>query len=115
MSIIINEDCIAKVPNRFDLVLLASQRVRDLNNGIPPTITGNHTKMVTALKEISAGNLDIGKLREAQITAIQKGFNEIEDITEEDQEDKTIESFEFNDEGLAFNDFDYVEECIDEP
>lgn len=115
MSIITNEDCRDKVFSKFDLVLLASQRVRDLNNGIPATIKADNTKVIIALKEIAAGSLDIGKLREAQISSMQKSFDEVDYKVEEVQVSK-YESFEVNDEDLPYDDFDYGtdEEYIDE-
>ena len=48
------EDCVDKVPNRFELVMLASHRGRELAQGTPPTVTRDNDKNpVVALREIA--------------------------------------------------------------
>jgi DNA-directed RNA polymerase subunit omega len=65
------EDCYKTFPNRFELILAAGQRVRQLQNGHKPTIKSNSRENVTALREIAAGNFGrellrgVGKTKEA--------------------------------------------------
>ena len=77
------EDCIEQVPNRFELVVLTSERARNISSGAPLTIERNNDKNpVIALREIAAGNIDIEKLRDSQIANLQKN-NKLDDITDE--------------------------------
>ncbi len=77
------EDCIEQVPNRFELVVLTSERARNISSGAPLTIERNNDKNpVIALREIAAGNIDIEKLRDSQIANLQKN-NKMDDITDE--------------------------------
>ena len=67
------EDCIDKIPNRFDLVILAAERVREIMSGAPCTITRDNDKMtVVALREISDHCVDPEVLRENLIRNNQK-------------------------------------------
>jgi len=52
------EDCLEKVENRFQLVMLASKRVKQLYKGALPLIEPkNNRQVVTALREIAAGKI----------------------------------------------------------
>ena len=51
------EDCMAKVNNRFALVILASKRARQLLEGAPPVVPSKNKICVTALREIAAGKV----------------------------------------------------------
>lgn len=63
------EDCRNYIPNRFELVILAAQRAKDLALGMPPLINKTRDKdPVLALREIAAGRIDHDKLRELVIT-----------------------------------------------
>jgi DNA-directed RNA polymerase subunit omega len=67
------EDCIAKVPNRFDLVLLAAQRARQLASGAPLTIERDNDKNpVVALREIAVENVSLSELERHLIEGLQK-------------------------------------------
>jgi len=67
MARITVEDCLAHVDNRFDLVLLATKRARQLANGVDPTLPWQNDKAtVVALREIAAGKISNAVLREAQ-------------------------------------------------
>ena len=53
------EDCLDHVDNRFDLVLLATKRARQLSNGVDPLLPWENDKAtVVALREIAAGLVD---------------------------------------------------------
>lgn len=59
-----NSDTLPFVESRYELGMLASQRVRDLNGGATPVVErGNDKPTVTALREIASGKLDIANLR----------------------------------------------------
>ena len=52
------EDCLEKVENRFQLVILAAKRVKQLYKGAQPLIESkNNRQVVTALREIAAGKI----------------------------------------------------------
>jgi DNA-directed RNA polymerase subunit omega len=57
MSRITVEDCLQKVDNRFELVVLASKRARQLFKGAKPLIDSENREVVVALREISAGKV----------------------------------------------------------
>ena len=60
------EDCVEKVPNRFDLVLLAAQRARDIRSGAELTVERDNDKnAVVALREIAEETVDLETLRHA--------------------------------------------------
>mgnify|MGYP001332554240 CR=1 FL=1 len=67
------EDCIDKVENRFDLVLLASHRARQISQGAPITVDRDNDKNpVVALREIADETLSPGDLKEDLIHSLQK-------------------------------------------
>ncbi len=67
------EDCVDKVPNRFDLVMLAAHRARSLSSGAPLTISRDNDKNpVVALREIAEETLSADDLREAAIESFQR-------------------------------------------
>jgi DNA-directed RNA polymerase subunit omega len=67
------EDCIDKVDNRFELVLLAGHRARQISQGQPITIDRDNDKNpVVALREIAEETLSPGDLKEDLIHSLQK-------------------------------------------
>jgi DNA-directed RNA polymerase subunit omega len=67
------EDCVDKVSNRFDLVLLAAQRARQISGGADLTIDRDRDKNpVVALREIAEETVKPRDLNEAIITNLQK-------------------------------------------
>lgn len=59
-----NSDTLPYVESRYELGMLASQRVRDLNGGAEPVIErGNDKLTVVALREIASGKLDVDAVR----------------------------------------------------
>ncbi|HEU4341584.1 MAG TPA: DNA-directed RNA polymerase subunit omega [Candidatus Binatia bacterium] len=53
MARITVEDCLAKIPNRFQLVMVAAKRARQLFKGAKPLIESENREIVTALREIA--------------------------------------------------------------
>jgi DNA-directed RNA polymerase subunit omega len=67
------EDCVDKVPNRFELVMLAAHRARSLASGAPLTIDRDNDKNpVVALREIADETLTADALREQAIESYQR-------------------------------------------
>ncbi|HZF37012.1 MAG TPA: DNA-directed RNA polymerase subunit omega [Candidatus Angelobacter sp.] len=118
------EDCIIKVPNRFDLVMVAAQRARDISSGAALTIERDNDKNpVVALREIADTTIDLDALTNAVVQGLRKHVETEEPVEEgsfgtgdtdilsdlsqtadeavgEDDEDDEIEG-EFEDEPLA--------------
>jgi len=118
------EDCIIKVPNRFDLVMVAAQRARDISSGAALTIERDNDKNpVVALREIADTTIDLEALTNAVVQGLRKHVETEEPVEEgsfgtgdtdilsdlsqtpdeavaEDEEDDDIEG-EFEDEPLA--------------
>jgi DNA-directed RNA polymerase subunit omega len=68
MARITVEDCLEKIPNRFQLVLAATYRARMLSQGHAPKIESRGNKPgVTALREIAAGQIGLEMLRKVPI------------------------------------------------
>jgi DNA-directed RNA polymerase subunit omega len=67
------EDCVDKIPNRFDLVLMAAHRGRQLSGGAEPLLDRDRDKNpVVALREIAGKNLTPENLREDFIKSLQR-------------------------------------------
>jgi DNA-directed RNA polymerase subunit omega len=67
------EDCVDKVPNRFELVMLAAHRARSLASGSPLTVDRDNDKNpVVALREIAEETLTANQLREDAIESFQR-------------------------------------------
>ena len=77
------EDCVLKVPNRFELVLLAAQRARDITAGAPISLDRDNDKNpVVALREIADETVQLDQLQNSVITGMQKHV-EIDEPEEE--------------------------------
>jgi DNA-directed RNA polymerase subunit omega len=67
------EDCIIRIPNRFELVMLAAQRARNISAGAPLTLDRDRDKNpVVALREIADQTLGLNELEDALIQTQQK-------------------------------------------
>src|SRR5207253_8610288 len=67
------EDCVLKVPNRFELVLLAAQRAREITSGAPLTLDRDDDKNpVIALREIAEDTVGLDHLRGSVVRGMQK-------------------------------------------
>lgn len=75
------EDCVTIIPNRFELVLLASQRARDIAAGVDLTVDRDNDKnAVVALREVAEQSIDFSELRRH----IVRGVNRHADLNLED-------------------------------
>ncbi|HVH37658.1 MAG TPA: DNA-directed RNA polymerase subunit omega [Sphingomicrobium sp.] len=78
------EDCVDKIPNRFDLILAAGQRARQISGGADLTIDRDRDKNpVVALREIAEETVRPRDLAEAVVSNLQKVRVDEEDETEE--------------------------------
>jgi DNA-directed RNA polymerase subunit omega len=81
------EDCVLKVPNRFELVLLAAQRARDVTAGAQITLERDNDKNpVVALREIADETIPLDSLQNSLIKGMQKHVE-----IDEPEEDTEIE------------------------
>ena len=67
------EDCVVRVPNRFELVLLAAQRAREITSGAPLTLDRDDDKNpVVALREIADDTVGLDHLNDSLVRGMQK-------------------------------------------
>jgi DNA-directed RNA polymerase subunit omega len=82
------EDCILKIPNRFELVLLAAQRARDVASGAPITLERDNDKNpVVALREIADETIGLEQVKNSLIKGMQKHVE-----IDEPEEDKELDA-----------------------
>jgi DNA-directed RNA polymerase subunit omega len=82
------EDCVVKIPNRFELVLLAAQRAREISSGAPLTVERDDDKNpVIALREIADDTVELDHLQDSLVRGMQKHveMDEPEEVPELDQ------------------------------
>ena len=80
------EDCVEKIPNRYELLLVAAQRAKDIESGSPIKVDRDNDKnSVVALREIAEGKADIEDLQKSLVMGLQK-YVEVEEPEEEELE-----------------------------
>lgn len=88
------EDCITKIPNRFELVMSAAQRTRDISAGAEITLDRDNDKNpVVSLREIAEETVSVDSLKESLIRGSQRmapSRDEEEDAVTGDEEDSTL-------------------------
>ena len=78
------EDCVDKIPNRFDLVLLAGQRARQISGGADLLVDRDRDKNpVVALREIAEQLVKPAELQEAMVASMQRVVVADEDAPDE--------------------------------
>ncbi|MFK4873586.1 MULTISPECIES: DNA-directed RNA polymerase subunit omega [unclassified Novosphingobium] len=78
------EDCVDKIPNRFDLVLLAAQRAREISGGAELTLERDRDKNpVVALREIAEQTVTPANLKETLVTSMQRVLPDDDDEMDE--------------------------------
>ena len=81
------EDCVLKIPNRFQLVMMAAQRSRELSVGGELTVDRDNDKNpVVALREIADETIPLDELETAVIEGLQRNIDVDEIAEEEDDE-----------------------------
>ena len=84
MARITVEDCVLKIPNRFDLVLVAAQRARDISAGAALTLDRDNDKNpVVSLREIAEDKVDLDALRRAVVQGLQRHVEQDEPADED--------------------------------
>ena len=77
------EDCVLKIPNRFELVLLSSQRAREIGAGAAMKVDRDNDKNpVVSLREIADTDISLDGLRETLI----KNHQKVIEVEEDDEE-----------------------------
>lgn len=80
------EDCIDKIPNRYELLMVAAQRAKDISAGSALTVNRDNDKnSVVALREIAEGKVNIEELQHSLVMGLQK-FVDVEEPEEEELE-----------------------------
>ena len=80
------EDCVKKIPNRFDLVIAAAQRSREMSNGISIEVDRDNDKNpVVSLREIASEAVDAESLQERFIRSMQRNIIKEENNVEEEE------------------------------
>ncbi len=80
------EDCVDKIPNRYELLMIASQRAKDISSGSPITLPRDNDKNpVIALREIAEETVSIEELQRSLVMGLQK-YVEVEEPEEEELE-----------------------------
>ena len=93
MARITVEDCLEKVDNQYDLVLLAKERTVQLNAGSPMLVEeDNDKKTIISLREIGDGKIDVKEVEASAIKRLRKEPDEIEQ--QEETEEETNDDFE---------------------
>lgn len=78
------EDCVLKVPNRFELVLLAGHRARGISAGAPLTVARDNDKNpVVALREIADETVPVRGLRDSLIGTLQHHVEKDEPVEDD--------------------------------
>lgn len=102
------EDCIHKIPNRFDLVLTAASRAKSLDSGAPLTVSRDNDKnTVIALREIEEETINIAQTQENLINGLQRYAKPQEELLENPDDAAIIEA-EMSDNSL-YSDSEFVE------
>ena len=80
------EDCVLKIPNRFQLVMMAAQRSRELSVGGEVTVDRDNDKNpVIALREIADETVSLDELETAVIEGLQRNID-VDELAEEDDD-----------------------------
>jgi DNA-directed RNA polymerase subunit omega len=89
MARVTAEDCVLKIPNRFELVMVASQRAREIGGGMTLTVDRDNDKNpVVALREIADETVVVNDLKESLVRGHQKV------IASDEHEDEIIDLME---------------------
>jgi DNA-directed RNA polymerase subunit omega len=93
MARITVEDCLEKIDNQYDLVLLAKERTVQLNAGSPMLVEeDNDKRTIISLREIGDGKIDIKEVEASAIKRLRKEPDEVEQ--QEETEEETNDDFE---------------------
>ena len=81
------EDCIDKVDSPYQLVLVAKERVTQLNSGVEPSLPRDNDKnTVISLREIAEEKVKVTELVDSAVYKLRKHVEQVDDHTDEDEE-----------------------------
>ncbi len=93
------EDCVLKIPNRFELVMLAAQRARNISAGAGLTVEKDNDKHpVIALREIADETIELNELEESLVKGLQRHV-EMDGPENEDMDVLSIQQSQNGEEG----------------
>ncbi len=88
MARITVEDCLDKIDNQYDLVLLAKERTTQLNSGSPMLVEeDNDKRTIISLREIGDGKVVVSDLEKSAIQRLRKEPDEVEKLEEAEEEE----------------------------
>ena len=102
------EDCIEKVENRFELIIAASQRAREISNGVQIEVDKDNDKnTVISLREIGDGAITYDDLKERYLKSLQKVVinNDEDDENDIEEEFSSYINQEDTEQNLSSNNF----------
>ena len=103
MARVTTEDCITSIPNRFQLVIYACSRARDLSGGTEPSVDKDNDKFtVVALREIAEKKIDRGKTWQGIVKATQR----YQPVEESDIDDDQTVPLNENASEVSFDNFE---------
>lgn len=107
-----NSDTLPYVDSRYELGMLASQRVRDLNGGAEPVVPQGRDKLtVVALREIASGKLDVANVRHEFIQSYKESpISDVEQSLEVESNDPTLREIDAELENALLDDQPVVAE-----
>ena len=98
------EDCIEKVENRFELIIAASQRAREISNGVQIEVDKDNDKnTVISLREIGDGAITYDDLKERYLKSLQKVVVNNDEDEENDIEEEFSSYLKKNDSDQNLN------------
>ena len=103
------EDCVKKIPNRFDLVIAAAQRSREISNGIAIEVDRDNDKNpVVSLREIASEAVDAESLQERFIRSMQKNLIKEDNNIEEESLAEEFSAYLNESKTESFNDQELI-------
>lgn len=111
------EDCLLVVPNKFELVLLASKRAKDIDRGAVPSVSKDNDKAtIIALREIAGQTISVDALRELT----KESIGDSEPAPEAEPQEEIVDEISYNvadetaEDSEEYNDNDEYQDGVEE-
>ena len=89
------EDCILKVDNRFDLIVLAAHRGREITAGSELTVPRDNDKNpVVSLREIADETVEVSDLKESMVVSLQTQILDDDQVNKDEEDSEDLEGIE---------------------
>ena len=89
------EDCILKVDNRFELIVLAAHRGREITAGSELTVTRDNDKNpVVSLREIADETIEVSDLKESMVVSLQTQILDDDQVNKDEEDTEDLEGIE---------------------